>query len=100
MATVVAPRSPRLTMLAHVVGALELLLLALSCVVAWRFVAGLGLFIVGAGGTGWLLASRVPRNPLGWMLQLSVGCFLLAFLCFVLGDLTVGLSPVLTAWLG
>jgi hypothetical protein len=99
MPTVAAAR-PRLTTLAHVIGAVELLLVALLSLVAWQFIVSIGLFIIGAAGTGWVLASRVPRNPLGWMLQFSAGCFLLAFVGYWVGDLTVGLSPVLTAWLG
>ena len=99
MSTTAAPR-PALTRLAHVIGAVELLLIVAFSVVAWQAVASIGLFIMAAAATGWVLASRVPTNPLGWILQVSAGCFLLAFVGYLLGNATVGWSSTLTAWLG
>lgn len=57
-------------------------------------------FVLTTLAMGWLLASRLTRNPLGWLLLSVVWCFLVAGGAAVLGNLTVGWSPRLTAWLG
>ena len=81
-------------------GVVELVLVLALFVLGGRQALGIGFFVLAAALTGWLVASRVPGNPLGWILQFCAGCFLLAFVAYGVGNLTVGWSESLTAWLG
>ncbi|MDH4159322.1 MAG: hypothetical protein OEV62_03625 [Actinomycetota bacterium] len=59
-----------------------------------------GLFVMLAvtAGVGWLLASRVPDNSVGWLLLAIAGFFLLAAPVFVTGYLLEDRYPDVAAW--
>jgi hypothetical protein len=84
--------------LAHVLGVTQLVML-LGLVVA-AGVQGLiiGFLVGSATAVGWLLASRLPHNPLGWMLLFVGGCFALAGPAYAVGLLVEDSAPGLAAW--
>jgi hypothetical protein len=84
---------------AHTIGAVELALL-LGLMIGGGFEGLIIAILVGsATAVGWLLASRLPLNPLGWMLLFVGGCFALAGPAFFLGDALVDSKPGAAAWL-
>ncbi len=84
--------------LANIIGATQLVLLVgLVIGAGWRgFV--IGVLVGSAAAVGWLLASRIPRNPLGWMLLFVSGCFALAAPAYALGDSLADSHPQVAAW--
>ena len=63
--------------LANIIGATQLVLLVgLVIGAGWEGVV-IGVLVGSATAVGWLLASRIPQNPLGWMLLFVAGCFAL-----------------------
>lgn len=84
------PRSRRLA--ADVVAAVSVLLLAAGWVMErvahphGSLAGGVGstAFVLGFGGMGWLMARRLPANPIGW--------------CFAVGGLTWALGGVSGGW--
>lgn len=84
--------------LAHVIGATEVVLLV--GLVAGAGVEGLviGVLVGSATAVGWLLASRIPQNPLGWLLLFVAGCFALAGPAYALGVTLEDSSPGVAAW--
>ncbi len=49
-------------------------------------------------GVGWVISSRLPRNPMGWLLLTISGFFLLAGVMLVAGYLLVDHLPGVAAW--
>ncbi|MFL6178823.1 MAG: hypothetical protein ACJ74E_03095 [Actinomycetes bacterium] len=95
---------------ADVLGAVEAMILAVSAVVGVYLlidghhsdafgIVGIWLFLAVTSAVGWLLASRIPRNPLGWLLLTVSGLFLIAAVAFVLGKATVDAYPGLATWM-
>ena len=97
--------------LANVIGVLEALVLVVGAgvmaVVAsrvgWSSAAAgtvaIWLMLAVTAAVGWLLAGRLPRNPLGWLLLLVAGFFLAAAIAYVAGLAVVDVAPGLAAWL-
>jgi hypothetical protein len=91
-------------MLAHALGVAEavLVLVVTSFAVAGdQGLSGLGFaaMLGVTGAVGWLLASRLPRNPLGWLLLFVTGTFLVSFPAAAVGDVLVETRPGVAAWL-
>ena len=84
--------------LAHVIGAVELALLVGLVVGAGVEGLIIGVLVGSATAVGWLLASRLPRNPLGWMLLFIAGCFALAVPAYLIGDWLAESRPSVAAW--
>ena len=84
--------------LAHVIGATEAALLAGLVVVAGVDGLIIGLLVGSATAVGWLLASRIPENPLGWLLLFVAGCFALAGPAYAVGTALEDSSPGVAAW--
>ncbi len=84
--------------LAHVIGATEVALLV--GLVAVGGIDGLvvGVLVGSATAVGWLLASRIPNNPLGWLLLFVAGCFALAGPAYAMGSALEDSSPSIAAW--
>ena len=84
--------------LANIIGATQLVLLVgLVIGAGWQgFV--IGVLVGSAAAVGWLLASRIPRNPLGWMLLFVAGCFALAAPAYLLGGALEESHPAIAAW--
>ncbi len=94
---------------ANVIGACQALILvasvAVGVVLATRGdaggTAGALSIIVMLGvtlGVGWVLASRMPQHPMGWLLLAISGFFLLAAVMFAVGYLLVDRLPGVAAW--
>ncbi len=84
--------------LANIIGASQLVLLVgLVIGAGWQGVV-IGVLVGSAAAVGWLLASRIPRNPLGWMLLFVSGCFALAAPAYLLGDALAESHPAVAAW--
>jgi hypothetical protein len=49
-------------------------------------------------GVGWVLASRMPQHPMGWLLLAISGFFLLAAVMFAVGYLLLDRLPGVAAW--
>ena len=95
---------------ADAVGAVEAMILAGSALVGVYLLAeghhsqafgtaAIWLFLAVTSAVGWLLASRIPRNPLGWLLLAVSGSFQLAAVAFAVGKATVDAYPGLAAWM-
>lgn len=86
--------------LADVVGIVQLAM-ALTLLVAADRLADrtFGLTLVVTLCVGWLLASRIPRSPLGWLLLSFSGLLLLAVPAALLGGALIESSPGIGAWL-
>ncbi|MGB2840817.1 MAG: hypothetical protein WBC76_13405, partial [Actinomycetes bacterium] len=84
--------------LAHVIGATETVLLAGLVVGAGVDGLVIGLLVGSATAVGWLLASRIPENPLGWLLLFVAGCFALAGPAYAVGTALEDSSPGVAAW--
>ncbi len=96
--------------LAHLVAAVEVGCLAVHAVHRGAQVGGWGgnagwadwsflLMMLVVVGVGWLLASRLPRNPLGWILLGFAGGFAIAMPLQVAGIALVGSAPAVASWL-
>ena len=91
--------------LAHLIAVLELACIVLYVTVQrpgagaawadWQFV----FMLLITGGVGWLLASRLPRNPLGWILLACAGGFVLTVPLALAGAALADAAPLLAAWL-
>ena len=79
--------------LAHVIGATEVALLVGLVVVAGVDGLVVGVLVGSATAVGWLLASRIPKNPLGWLLLFVAGCFALAGPAYAVGTALEDSSP-------
>jgi hypothetical protein len=87
-------------LLAHTIGALEALLLVTAPVTLGTADIVLVMPMLGVtAAVGWLLAARVPTNPLGWLLLAAAGIFLLGAPAIVLGETLVETRPEVAAWL-
>ena len=84
--------------LAHVIGATQLVLLVGLVAVAGVEGLVIGVLVGSATAVGWLLASRLPHNPLGWMLLFVGGFFALAGPVYGMGLLLEDRAPGLAAW--
>jgi len=84
--------------LAHILGATQLVLLV-GLVVGggWQGLV-IGVLVGSAAAVGWLLATRIPRNPLGWMLLFVSGCFAFAAPAYLLGGALTESNPAIAAW--
>jgi len=96
--------------LAQVVGAVEALVLAVSALVGVYLLArggqgpvlgGIAIWFLLAvtSAVGWLLASRLPHHPLGWLLLVVAGLFLTALVAFAVGTAVADARPGLASWL-
>lgn len=95
----------RRSWIAHVVAAIVVAMLAVSVALAARVEGGLvplipfltllGVFIA----VGWILASRRPENPLGWLLLAVPGLFTIGSPATLLGEALRETAPTVTAWL-
>jgi len=95
----------RRTLIAHVVAALVFVMLIMSVTLASQVDGGLArllpffsllaVFIA----VGWLLASRRPENPLGWLLLAVPGLFTLGAPAILLGTALRETAPAVTTWL-
>ena len=84
--------------LANIIGATQMVLLVgLVIGAGWQGLV-IGVLVGSATAVGWLLASRIPGNPLGWMLLFIAGCFASAGLAYGLGVLLKEPAPTLAAW--
>jgi hypothetical protein len=84
--------------LAHVIGATEVVLLVGLVVGAGVEGLVIGVLLGSATAVGWLLASRIPQNPLGWLLLFVAACFALAGPAYALGVALEDSSPGVAAW--
>ena len=92
-------------LLAHLIAVLELACIVLYVTVQrpgagaswadWQFV----FMLVITGGVGWLLASKLPRNPLGWILLGCAGGFVVTVPLAIAGVALADTVPLLAAWL-
>ncbi len=85
--------------LANVIGATQLVLLVGLVVGAGIEGLTIGVLVGSATAVGWLLASRLPQNPLGWMLLFIAGCFAVAGPAYFLGDWLADSHPAPASWL-
>jgi len=85
--------------LAHVVGILQsVCLVVLLASAGWSdslFALTLGVIL----GVGWILAARLPRHPMGWLLLAVSGPFLVAMPLGLWGTGLVETHPGVAAWL-
>lgn len=97
---------PKRVWLAHIMGAIVLALLVTTVVdgaleggsakpISVPFSVMLVVFV----GVGWLLAARLPRNPLGWLLIAVVGIFAAQVPALLLGQALQNVAPDAAAWL-
>ena len=88
-----------MTRLAHAIGITQMVLLI--GVVVGGGVEGfvVGVLVGSATAVGWLLASRIPQNPLGWLLLFVGGCFAFAGAAYALGTALEDSAPSVAAWL-
>ncbi len=84
--------------LAHLIGATEVALLVGLVVGAGVDGLVIGVLVGSATAVGWLLASRIPKNPLGWLLLFVAGCFALAGAAYAMGSALENSSPSVAAW--
>ncbi|MCA0252835.1 MAG: hypothetical protein LCH76_11225 [Actinobacteria bacterium] len=61
----------------------------------WQFV----FMLMVTSGVGWLLASKLPRNPLGWILLGCAGAFVIGVPMSVAAGALIGTVPQVAAWL-
>ncbi len=85
---------------AHLVGLAEV-----ACLVGFLAGAPTGadvffaVFLAVTLGVGWVLASRLPRHPMGWLLLTIAGFFLLGWPTYTLGTALLDSHPGVAAWL-
>jgi hypothetical protein len=84
--------------LAHIIGAVELVMLGGLVVGAGLEGLTIGVLVGSATAVGWVLASRLPQNPLGWMLLFIAGCFAFAGPAYALGDALADSHSDVAAW--
>jgi hypothetical protein len=92
----------RRTWIAHVIAAAVLLILVATVVSQVGTNPGAVAFILVLAvtvGVGWLLATRLPRNPLGWMLIAVPGIFASTFPATLVGTAFHDVAPGVTQWL-
>lgn len=91
--------------LAHLIAVLELVCIVLYAILAppetgvvweeWLFLTTLLVI----AGVGWLLASKLPRNPLGWILLGCSGGWVATVPFALAGTALVEVAPASAAWL-
>ena len=92
----------RRSRLAHIVGVLLLTAIVVAAVTQfWVATAGWGFigYLAISLGTGWFLAARLPRNPIGWLILGSASIFALQVPLELIGVSLLPTSPDLAAWL-